>query len=120
MSDWESIAYSMQEKVKQLQQEKEMLEARVGRLEQVLTERDGGAHDVDCKAYTRNDETLCKCGHNYAVKVLNESPQQSLVHIKADAVDEYSEYIKGLFPKWGKAHIHSREYANQLRQQVKG
>lgn len=36
---------------------------RIERLEKLLGERDGGAHDHDCKALRDHGPQVCNCGH---------------------------------------------------------
>jgi len=57
-----------------LRGELEAAEARVREVEKVLRERDGGAHDVDCKARRYQADELCNCGHTTAIICLAKSP----------------------------------------------
>ena len=55
-----------------------------------------------------------------AKDVLAETPKQSLTEIQAKAVEDAAKAVFNQFNKWGKAQIFLNEYANQLRNQVKG
>ena len=79
MANWETVAYSMQEKVKRLEQQLREKEARIARLEQAATL----SSSLGVKRFIDN-----------LIAVRKESPQQSLAHIQADAVEPIYKELK--------------------------
>lgn len=106
MSDWESIAYSMQEKVKQLQQKLREKEARIAGLEK-------GLDYAGVKLLDHRDRR----GYEVVDKILCETEPQQLAHIQADAVEDFvKSYEKGKFTGGTIGVMQAGlEYTQQLR-----
>lgn len=64
MSESEMCA-NMAKSLERKRAEIETLQARVKELEDVLDQRDGGAHDQDCRVF-RQPPRPCNCGHELA------------------------------------------------------
>jgi hypothetical protein len=79
----------------QQQQQINELKAMVERLRDVLMQRDGGVHDVDCKI---NRGRECNCMHNEAVLLLHQAPPQALTAhdnaIRVETIEEVASHFK--------------------------
>jgi len=68
-----TLAHGRQVLLSDFDREKARLEAENARLRELLRERDGGTHDVDCKIH-RPSINRCNCGHDEVKALLNPSP----------------------------------------------
>lgn len=97
-----------------LEQENEQLKARIARLESATRNMLVWVHS------TVSSETFNSLlnAYTYTESVLNETKQQSLAEIQADAVEHFADvYSSTCNEEW--YHSFASEYAEQLRNSVK-
>jgi len=91
-----------------VKREFDKLLANNARLRDMLMQRDGGSHDIDCK---KHRGMPCNCMHDDVLNLLSETPDQSLNEIKAAAIEKMLDDV--MIDNMDQLHV--MEYANNLR-----